>query len=124
MLSALHNRAYQDFIGLLTGFDNFIGSVQNQNNLDAIKQEFARLQNWFVSHISNLDESGINKAYIPRWRSIQREINREFKLLTTDILFLASARQETTKTKRLKTIGDRLAKLTSYCHGILQETQN
>ena len=124
MLSTPHNRAYQDFTALLTGFDNFIGSVQNQNDLDAIKQEFARLQNWFAKNINNLSESGIEQAYIPRWQSIQREINREFKLLTTDILFLASARQEATKTKRLTSISDRLGKLTSYCQAILKETHN
>ena len=121
MLSTLHNRAYQDFIALLT---NFANNVQNQSDRSAIKQEFVSLQQWFVENIDHLDESGIEEAYIPRWQSIQREINREFKLLTTDILFLASARIEATKTKRLKSISDRLAKLISYCQAILRETQN
>ena len=124
MLSTLHNRAYQDFTALLTDFDNFANNVQNQSNLYAIKQEFDSLQHWFVKNVDNLSELGIEEAYIPRWQSIQREINREFKLLTTDILFLASARQEATKTKRLKNISDRLNKLISYCRAILKETQD
>lgn len=124
MLSTLHNRAYQDFSTLLTDFGNFIESTQNQTNAGAIEREFVNLQQWFEKNIYNLDEKGIEEAYIPRWQAIQREINREFKLLTTDVLFLASARQQDTKTKRLKNIGDRLVKLTSYCQGILKETES
>ena len=124
MLSTLHNRAYQDFSTLLTNFSNFIKDTQNQADRRAIEHEFANLQQWFEKNIYNLDEKGIEEAYIPRWQAIQREINREFKLLTTDVLFLASARQQDTKTKRLKNIGDRLVKLTSYCQGILKETES
>lgn len=124
MLSTLHNRAYQDFLTLLTDFQDFMTNSPKLTNQLAIKQEFQRLEQWFEQNISHLDAEGISIAYIPRWQSIQREVNREFKLLTTDILFLASARQDATRIKRLKSISDRLEKLSSYCRGILEESSN
>ena len=124
MLPTLHNRAYQDFITLLTNFRDVINNAPNQKEPPAIKQEFDNLQQWYKQNISNLDHQGIEKAYIPRWQSIQREIDREFKLLATDILFLASARQSDTKNKRLESIKNRLNKSLNYCQGMLKETIN
>ena len=123
MLSALHNRAYQDFLILLTNFDNSIRNTSNRSSRLVVTQEFASLQQWFEENIGNLDEKEIEAAYIPRWQAVQREIEREFKLLITDILFLASARREATINKRTKSANDRISKLTSYCQGILQEAQ-
>ena len=124
MLPRSHNRAYQDFITLLTNFGNFADDSLNRKEQFAIKQEFESLQQWFEQHIDNLDHQGIEAAYIPRWQSIQREINREFKLLTTDILFFTSARQNSTKAKRLKNINAHLNKLLNYCQGMLKEINN
>ena len=121
MLPTLHNRAYQDFLTLLTDFRIFAVNAQNKTDLAGTKQEFQKLEEWFKQNISHLEERGIDIAYIPRWQSIQREINREFKLLTTDILFLASARQDATKNKRFKSIENRIDQLINYCHGMLQE---
>lgn len=124
MLSTLHNRAYQDLITLLTDFQNLVKKSQNKADLPVIKQEFQTFKHWFEQNIISLNHDGIKNAYIPRWQSVQREIIREFKLLTTDILFLASARQDATKNKRFKSISDRLNKLTNYCRGLLDEASN
>lgn len=121
MLPTTHNRAYQDFITLLTKFSNFVQNSLELADKSAIKQEFFSLKQWFEVNIDNLNDREIEAAYIPRWQSIQREIKREFRLLTTDILFLASARQSATKTKRLTAISDHLNKITSYCQGIIAE---
>ena len=120
MLSTSHNRAYQDFITLLTNFRNSVIDAERPSNLSQIEPEFEILKQWFEENIVSLDPKGIEPAVAPRWQSIQREILREFKLLTTDTLFLFSARQNSTKTKRLKSIGDRTTKLIGYCQGLLQ----
>lgn len=121
MLPTLHNRAYQDFITLLTDFHNLIKKSQTKNDLPVIKQEFQTFNYWFEQNIISLNHDGIKNAYISRWQSVQREIIREFKLLTTDILFLASARQDATKSKRFQSIENRLNKLANYCRGLLEE---
>lgn len=121
MLSTSHNRAYQYFLTLLTEFDNSLPDLDGETNFLAHDQKFKTLQHWFEENIVNLTSQGIEAAIVPRWESIQREIKREFKLLTTDILFLASARQSTTKIRRLQSISDRNSRLINYCQGLLQD---
>ena len=90
MLSASHNRAYQDFLTLLTNFKNLVDNPETSSRQGSIMSEFQSLK-------------------------------QAFKLLTTDILFLASARQDTTQIKRIKSIDDRLTKLIGYCQILLQD---
>ena len=121
MLSTTHNRAYTDFLTLLTNFGSLVVDSHEQINCSLVKQEFQHLQQCFQEHIVDLDSKDIRSDLVPRWQSIQTEIKREFKLLTTDILFLASARQNTTQTKRRKSIGDRTTKLIGYCRILLNQ---
>ena len=125
MLSASHNRAYQDFLTLLTKFKNFVDSWSSSGQQSQVNAEFRELQQWFQQNIAVLNSADIELSIVARWQSVQTEIKREFKLLATDILFFASARQNTTQNKRLKSISDRLTKLIGYCQILLkEETQN
>lgn len=140
MLSTSHSRAYQDFLTLLKKFQTIFtksesaasfyphsrgsGGVSLTNDDTNIKtslvQEKCRnLQAYFEQQIIPLDSEELDMAIAARWQSVQTEIKREFKLLTTDVLFLASCRQPATRARRLKSISDRLAKLISYCQIML-----
>ena len=87
-----------------------------------IKQKFQDLSLWFERNIANISQEDLELAIAARWQAVQTEIKREFKLLSTDILFLATARQNETQRKRLKIINNRLTKLIGYCHIILQDS--
>ncbi|WP_019507595.1 heterocyst frequency control protein PatD [Pleurocapsa sp. PCC 7319] len=119
MLSPSHNRAYQDFLILLTNFKSFLGNPEEKKANSQIQQKFQELQHWFDKNVTDLDEQELEKAIASRWQSVQTEIKREFKLLTTDILFLKSARQQSTQTKRIQSISDRVTKLIGYCQVML-----
>ena len=121
MLSASHNRAYQDFSSLLIELNNLLASPTQTTDLNLIEQQFESLALWYEQNIVCLDRQGLDPAIASRWQSVQTEIKREFKLLSTDILFLASARQNSTQTKRLKSIGNRLSKLSGYCQILLNK---
>lgn len=120
MLSASHNRAYQEFLTLLTEFKKFLGEAAEKVDNHQLQRRFQPLQKWFAQNIASLNEQDLDPAIAPRWQSVQREMMREFKLLTTDILFLASARQNTTRTKRRLSISDRLTKLLGYTQIMLE----
>ena len=124
MLSASHNRAYQDFLTLLTEFKSFL--INSEVNIASfqVKQKFHELQQWFEKNIASLDEQEIEQAIVASWQSVHTEIKREFKLLTTDILFLASARQSQTQTKRLQSISARTTKLIGYCQVMLKRMKD
>ncbi len=115
MLPASHHRAYQDFSNLLTKFNGFLINSEEEVNQLQIKQQFQHLQPWFDRNIAELEGENLEQDVILRWQSVQTEIKREFKLLATDILFLASARQSSTLDKRLQSIKERVAKLINYC---------
>lgn len=114
MLPASHNRAYQDFLTLLTEFEKSLTDPKKKVDNLQIQQGFQHLEQWFTQNIASLDQEELEQVIASRWQSVQTEIKREFKLLTTDILFLASARQNATRIKRIGNISDRLNKLLGY----------
>jgi hypothetical protein len=120
MLSRIHNQAYQEFLTLLTNFPthslNRDRTIDTKNWVDA----FADLQTFFNNTIMPLTEGELNKQIVYRWQSLQTEIRREFRLLGTDILFLKSSRQPTTKLARGKAIDERIQKLMLYSQEILR----
>ena len=120
MLSASHNRAYQDFSALLTDFKKSLDNSMTLNSNPAISSEFKSLQQWFDRNIALLNDRELEPSVIARWQSVQTEIKREFKLLNIDILFLASARQNATQIKKLESIKERTTKLIGYCQILLK----
>ncbi len=120
MLSTSHNRAYQDFLTLLTKFVEKLAKQEQESPQSEIEQNFHELSSWFAEDVAQLSSQDLPPAIASRWQAVQTEILREFKLLSTDILFLAASRQQTTQLKRLKSINERLTKLISYCQIMLK----
>ena len=114
-----HYRAYQEFMTLLKKFQNNCDSLLVSSGVDTLQPEFASLQQWFQEHLIPLSPEELEPAIAVRWQSVQTEIKREFRLLTTDVIFLASSRQTATQEKRLQSVGDRVQRLIDYCQVIL-----
>lgn len=104
---------------LLTEFKSFLTGQDYKSAPSPTKQKFQALAEWFEQNIKDLSQQDLDIAIAPRWQSLQTEIKREFKLLSTDILFLSSARQNATQIKRINSISDRLTKLIGYCQIML-----
>ena len=122
MLPASHNRAYQDFLSLLTELNDLLLDQTKQTNRLKLQRQLSDLPQWYEHNVDSLDRDNLDSIIAARWQSIHTEIKRELKLLATDILFLSSARQKTTASKRLKSISDRLNKLINYCQIILKNS--
>lgn len=121
MLAASHNRAYQGFLTLLTTFRQNLSAQEQKNNQSFVTQKFQAVSAWFEQNLVPLKAQDLEPAIAPRWQAVQTEILREFKLLSTDILFLAAARQQTTQQTRRQSIDDRLTKLISYCQIMIKD---
>ena len=121
MLSATHDRAYQDFLTLLTEFGELSVGRKNKEDLARLMRGFNDLKTHLEANIVLLDSQNKEPAIASRWQSVHTEIVREYKLLSTDMLFLASARQQTTQVKRIKSINNRLTKLIGYCQIMLKD---
>lgn len=122
MLPASHNRAYQDFLSLLTELNDLLLDRTKQIDRLELQRQLYHLPQWYEQNVDNLDRDNIDGSITVRWQSIHTEIKRELKLLATDIMFFSSARQKTTENKRLKSISDRLNKLISYCQIVLKNS--
>lgn len=121
MLPSSHNRAYQELLTLLTEFQSFLGMQNYQSLRTQVRSRFQELDMGFKQHIINLSAEDLELAIASRWQSVQTEIKREFKLLATDVLFLSTAKEETTQIRRIDGINVRLSKLISYCQMMLKQ---
>lgn len=83
---------------------------------NAFQKSFQATQQHFQQHIvipaAELDLPSLVQ-------SVQTEINRNLRLLGTDVVFLQSARQAATQQQRLQQVCDRLVKLLEFCDGML-----
>ena len=125
MLSMLHKKAYQEFMTLLNQWQKICTvSEPTVEPTSEMTKQFPKLQQCFKQEITTLTDEELNMKVISSWRSLHTEIQREFRLLSTDMLFLASSRQTSTRDKRLKIICDRNTKLIVYCQKILETLTN
>ena len=112
MSSIIHKKVYLEFLNLLEEFN------QELNRFDKpIIQEsesWCNLQKFCQEQLFPLTENDLEESIIQQWRSLQIEIQREFRLLNTDILFLGASRQTKTKEVRLQSIGDRVTRLVQF----------
>ncbi|MBE9168537.1 heterocyst frequency control protein PatD [Pleurocapsales cyanobacterium LEGE 06147] len=114
MLPTSHNQAYQEFLSLLQQLQR--GCIHaNEINLASLQQQFQTMQTYFEQRIVPLTNEELDESIAPRWQSLQTELRRELRLLTTDMIFLGSSRQPETKEARLSSIRDRLEKINGYC---------
>ncbi|MDJ0649940.1 MAG: heterocyst frequency control protein PatD [Xenococcaceae cyanobacterium MO_188.B19] len=121
----LHKKAYQEFMTLLNQWQKICTVSQSTvEPTSEMTKQFPQLQQCFKQEITTLTDEELNMKVISSWRSLHTEIKREFRLLSTDMLFLASSRQTSTRDKRLKIICDRNTKLIVYCQKILETLTN
>jgi hypothetical protein len=119
MLQASHKKAYQELLTLLRNFEKSIFVEDIAAFINIVPKEFQKLQQFFQEQILSLTSEVLDRDISPRWQSWQTEMQREFRLLNTDILFLGSSRQLSTQEVRLKSIRDRFLKLIAYTEAIL-----
>jgi hypothetical protein len=118
MLPTSHNRAYQEFLTLLEQLQRDC-IFSTEVNVASLQQEFQAVRQYFEQRIVPLTSEELDESIAPRWQSLQTELRRELRLLTTDMMFLGSSRQPETKDARLQSIGDRLEKISGYCQAML-----
>ena len=85
-----------------------------------LQLKFQEAQQLFQEQIASLDLESLDPKLALKVRSIQVEINKQMRLLATDLLFLKTARQAATASQRQQQIGDRVTLLLRYCAAVLE----
>ena len=83
-------------------------------NTNQLRLNFTHLQTFFLQQIIPLVNANSQE------QSYKTEISKQLRLLEVDIMFLQGAKQLTTLQSRLKTIEERIDKLSGYCQAIIQ----
>ena len=86
-----------------------------------IQEALTAAQTYFQEQILSLDPETLEPTDAARIYSFQVEINKQLRLLSTDLMFLQTARLSATQSQRRQMIGDRLTLLLRYCEGVLGE---
>jgi len=119
MLPEIHRQRHQDFQRILERLHSLI----SQPNCDKalLKAEIALAQQFFQDQVRSLDLDGLDAMVGQRSRSFHVEINKQLRLLATDVMFLQAAKQAATSQQRLEQVSDRVNTLIRYCDALLQK---
>ena len=121
MLPLQHDRVYRELLNALLELENLTTATDLEPS--SLEKQYALVKEIFQTRALTLTEEVLDPALVPRWQSVQTEINRAVRLLQNDIIFWRSARQPATRQTRLKTLCDRLEQLIGYCQVLLQATE-
>ncbi len=116
MLLKFYHQSYQELLEKLLQLQKQV----REKNIDmmAINKIYEQGQEIFESKILGvkLDELDCNAIILIQ--SAQTEINKNLRLLGTELLFLASSRQAGTTQKRLEKVQGIIEQLIGYCQAV------
>lgn len=119
MLPEAHRQIYQEFLRSLEQLQ--VRATQAKPDPAALIVAFQEIQQFFQQQILALSWENYPDASVEqRVQSYQIEMNKQLKLMGTDVMFLQAARQSTTAQQRQVQISDRLNLLIGYCNVLLQ----
>ncbi|MBD2099278.1 heterocyst frequency control protein PatD [Leptolyngbya sp. FACHB-261] len=119
MLPDPHRQSYLAFQERLDQLQTLVGKA---NPAPAqLLQVFLEAQQFFQVQVLGLDAEVLPLETEQQLRAYQTEIQRELRLLGTDLSFLQAARKPETVQQRQGQIQQRLATLSRYCKAILGE---
>ncbi|HEY9747750.1 MAG TPA: heterocyst frequency control protein PatD [Allocoleopsis sp.] len=120
MLPEAHRQIYQEFLRSLEQLQGM--ATQAKPDPAALIARFQTVQQFFQGQILGLSWENDPDAHLEqRVQSYQIEMNKQLKLMGTDVMFLQAARQSSTAQQRQVQISDRLNLLIGYCNVLLQE---
>lgn len=123
MLNSLQNDDPQLLV--FVQFKNQVHQVETYLDGDQtqLSEQLGQLQSQFQAQVQTLsweDWPGKKRSLL---RSIQVEMHKQMRLITTDLMFFRAAKQAHTLAQKQRDIRDRLTNLQGYCDAILKFAQ-
>lgn len=118
MLPAEYQQAYQALQQQIHELSATI--ALNQPDPRQLQQQFLQCQQFFQQSIMALAGEGLTDDLLPQVQSYEVEVNKQFRLMGVDVMFLQSARQSATRTQRQAQMRDRVQLLLTYCDRVLE----
>lgn len=120
MLPESHRSLYLDFqqalVQLKQAQENPEGEIAStQMAFQAVQRSFQQLL--------HLNWEQLDPSLVGRVQSVQTEINRQFRLLGMDMMYLQASRQSATATQRRQQVSDRIESLIQFCQVLLKSEE-
>ncbi|HEY9907566.1 MAG TPA: heterocyst frequency control protein PatD [Thermosynechococcaceae cyanobacterium] len=112
-----HYSHYETFREALGQLRNAI--AEPAPDLSSLKSQANQVQTMFHQQILPLRLDELEPSIAHHVQSYQVEINKQLRLLSTDLNFLQAARQPATLKQRQQQVDDRLATLLRYCGAVM-----
>lgn len=115
MSSKTHLGKLDEFLTLLERFMDSI--VEPQPNGEKVKQQFQFIENCFTNEILPIPEPEISPKLMSIWQGLLTEMNRNLRLVKTDLAFFEAALKagKTPKHKRMQYHLDQMMAICSLC---------
>ncbi len=117
MLPAAYQQMYEDLRQQIQGLSAAI--AVNQPDPQRLQQQFLQCQQLFQQCMVRAGDE-LAQEVLPQVQAYEVELNKQFRLMGVDIMFLQSARQSATRTQRQAQLRDRLQLLLTYCDRVLE----
>jgi len=117
---------YRAFKQSLQQIQQIIHELMNEStkpsnpNQAALIAALSALQQLFKQEILPMPLDELPGEQISSVQSYRTEMHKQMRLLATDVMFLQTARQPTTKQQRRSAIATRVETLIGYCDALLQ----
>ncbi|HEY9643991.1 MAG TPA: heterocyst frequency control protein PatD [Coleofasciculaceae cyanobacterium] len=110
---------------LYQSFRHRLQQLQAQIGMDpsALHPPFQDVQTFFHQKILPGNLETLDATEAAKIQSFQVEINKQLRLLGTDLMFLQAARLSATQSQRQQQISQRLDLLLRYCEAVLAEEE-
>lgn len=110
---------YQTVAELQQKLNHFKQAVAHASQFDhRFTSKWQQIYQLFQQQVQ-LSTEAVSPAAVNRAQSIQTEINKQLRLLKTDLAFFQAAKQASTIAQRQQQIGDRCDLLLTYCTALL-----
>jgi polyhydroxyalkanoate synthesis regulator protein len=108
---------YRGFREAVLGFQGRLG---DRTPFPELQSSWRRVQEIFQEQLLALPDGELEPEMAAKVQSFQTEINKQLRLLSTDMPFLQAARQAETVARRREQMGDRIQLLLRYCDAVLE----
>ncbi len=122
MLLKFYHQSYQELLDKLLQLQKQVR--EKDIDMMAINTIYNQGQDIFKGKILSVKLDDLDCNAIILIQSAQTEINKNLRLLGTELLFLASSRQAGTTQKRLDKVQRQIEQLIGYCQAIIKQVRN
>jgi hypothetical protein len=100
---------------------NQMSATLDREYLQSLQTLHGEVQGVMQADILTVDVDGQTEINPAQLQSIHTEMNRDLRLLNTDLMFLSAAKHQGTVDQRIEQIGDRLNRLIEFCEFVVNQ---